>query len=76
MKNIDTFVPALVVGEVDGVVLYANRRGRFFVQSHVEDGDFTKIQEVSREDALAWCREKALPEWDYRPLFGLWDEVV
>lgn len=74
MNHIDTFVPALVVGESHGVVLYANRRGQFFVQSHVEDGDFTKIQEISREDALTWCREKGLPEWDYRPTFGLWNE--
>jgi len=73
MKNIDTFTPALVVGESHGAILYANRRGQFFVQSHVEDGDFTKIQEISREDALTWCREKGLPEWDYRPVFGLWD---
>lgn len=73
MNCIDTFVPALVVGEVDGVILYANKRGQFFVQSHEEDGDFLKIQEVSREDALRWCEVNGLPEWDYRPVFGLWD---
>jgi hypothetical protein len=73
MKIIDTFVPAMIVGEVDGVILFVNRVGQFFKQWHVEDGDYQRIDEVSREDALAWCREKGLPECDYGPLFGLWD---
>ncbi|NCC85872.1 MAG: hypothetical protein EOM03_17400 [Clostridia bacterium] len=74
MKTIDTFVPALVVEEVNGVTLYANKRGQFFVQSYIEDGDFWKVQEVTREDALRWCEVNGLPGCDYRPVFGLWDE--
>lgn len=76
MNHIDTFVPALVVGEVNGVTLYANKRGQFFVQSYIEDGDFWKVQEVSREDAMKWCEDAGLPECDYLPTFGLWDEEV
>ncbi|GEM_PF-3429159 len=74
MKVIADLCTAMAIGEVDGVMLFVNRRGEFYLRWYVEEGSFWKFQEVSREDALAWCREKSLPEWDYRPLFGLWDE--
>jgi len=39
----------------------------------LEDGDFLKVKEVDRESAINWCMDNKLPEWDFRPLFGLWD---
>lgn len=71
MNVIDTFVPALVVGEADGEILFINRRGRFFKQSHVVEEDFYRIDKVDRAEAFLWCEEKRLSPSDYLPLFGI-----
>jgi len=70
---IDNFVPAFEVGANNYEKLYVNRRGQFFLQVYIEDGDFLKVKEVDRESAINWCMDNKLPEWDFRPLFGLWD---
>ena len=70
---IDNFAPAFEVGATNDEKLYVNRRGQFFLQSYIEDGDFVKVKEVDRESAINWCMDAGLPEWDYRPVFGLWD---